>query len=161
MTILPRFLFVVQTIPIQLPDSFFALFRKACSTFIWQNKPPRAKYSRLTLPKSKGGIGLPDLQRYHWAVHLARIVDWNVHHRIKDWINLEQAVFSQHLRTLPWLLPQHISLAAKSHPFINPTLHFFSRTQKRISPTPWRGPLTPLRNNPDLTSQRCIGLSFL
>lgn len=29
----------------------------------------------LTLPKSKGGIGLLAIQRYYWACHLARVVE--------------------------------------------------------------------------------------
>lgn len=49
-----------------------SFFRKCCqsdlgnlrslvSTFLWQGKRPRVAYSRLMLPREKGGYGLPDI----------------------------------------------------------------------------------------------------
>lgn len=92
MTILPWFLHLLQTIPIQIPISFFNSFRQACSSFFWRNKPPRIKFDHLTLPKDKGGIALPDLRWYYWAIHLTRIVDWNIHQAVKDWVTLEHSI---------------------------------------------------------------------
>lgn len=59
MTILPRFLYVMQTISIRLPTLFFSSFRHACSAFIWRGKPPRIKYTRFNLPKIKGELRSP------------------------------------------------------------------------------------------------------
>lgn len=149
MTILPRFLYVMQTIPIRLPLSFFNTFRKACSSFIWRSKPPRIKFTRLNLPKNKGGIALPDLQKYHQAALLTRIVDWNIHQTVKDWVSLEQSLFSHQINYLPWIRPAHHSKNIKTHPLIGPTLEIFFNTYKKNNPVPWMSPLTPLRNNPD------------
>lgn len=60
MNILPRILYILQTVPINWPLAFFKSIRKACSTFIWGNMKPRISFDRLTIPKFKGGIGLPD-----------------------------------------------------------------------------------------------------
>lgn len=65
--ILPRVLYLLQTIPIKLPPIFFSAYQKACTDFIWGTKCPRLSYARLTIPKLKGGIGLPDLQKYYKA----------------------------------------------------------------------------------------------
>ena len=149
MTILPRFLYIMQTLPIKIPLSFFNTFRKACSSFIWRGRPPRIRFSRLNLPRNGGGIALPDLRKYHQAAILTRIVDWNLHRRVKDWVNLEQSQSPHDLKYLPWINPKYHSKSIKTHPIIGPTLEIFRYTFKSINPSPWLGPLTPLLNNPD------------
>ena len=149
MTILPRFLYAMQTIPIFLPSSFFSSYRKACTSFIWRGKSPRIKLSRLNLPKNKGGIALPDLKKYHQATLLTRIVDWNIHQAVKGWVKLERIQFPQDLHILPWIHPKYHSKAIKAHPMIGPTLKIFHSTFKQSNATPWLSPLTSLRNNPE------------
>ena len=116
MTILPRFLYIMQTIPIKIPIAFFTTFRRACSYFIWRGKRPRIKFSRLNLPKSGGGIALLDLRKYHQAALLTRIVDWNLHHKVKDWVNLEQIQSTHDLKYLPWINPKYHSKFVKNTP---------------------------------------------
>lgn len=57
MIILPHLLYLIQSVPIHLPPYLFASYQKACSSFIWKNSPPRIKYIRLTLHKTKGVLG--------------------------------------------------------------------------------------------------------
>lgn len=147
--ILPRFLCLLQTIPVQIPTSFFTSFRQACSSFIWRNKPPRIKFNRLTLPKNKSGIALPDLRRYYWATHLTRVVDWNIHHVVKDWVTLEHSITPHCLRSLPWIHPRCVSSQTKLHPLTGPTLAVAHTSTKTTNPTPWLSLLTQLRANPD------------
>lgn len=98
--ILPR-LYLIQAVPpILLPAGFFSTHQKACSAFLWRYSPPNIKYSRLTLPKSRGGIGLPDLHKYYIAHHLTRIADWNLHAFKKSWVSLEKAFSSGPLHLL-------------------------------------------------------------
>lgn len=47
------------------------------------NKPARVSLSCLTIPKYKGGIGIPDMQRFYWACHMTRIVDWQTQTQYK------------------------------------------------------------------------------
>lgn len=75
MNILPRILYVLQTILIKIPQAFFSSYRKACTVFIWNKLRSRLGYNRLTAPKIMGGIGLPDIRKYHQACCLNRIVD--------------------------------------------------------------------------------------
>lgn len=65
MTILPHILYKLQTLPIQLPPSFFTFFKAICIAFLWNNKSVWIGWSKLVLPKSSGGIGLPNLQCYY------------------------------------------------------------------------------------------------
>lgn len=38
MTIMPKFLYLLQTIPVSLPQTFFNAYRKSCMIFIWNDK---------------------------------------------------------------------------------------------------------------------------
>lgn len=83
MNILPRILYLLQTVPIKLPTKFFSTYQKAYTDLIWGTSRPRFSYFRLTVPKFKRGIGLPELRKYHQACHLARIIHGNIHAKVK------------------------------------------------------------------------------
>lgn len=149
MNILPRILYVLQTVPINLPPSFFKTYKKLCRNFIWAHKPPRFSWDRMTLPKPKGGLGLPDIHKYYTACHLTRVIDWHIHTRSKDWIALEDSCDSIPLSNTPWLNNKVIPRVYSNHPLIGPTLHSFKTTCQSLTLTPTPGPMTPLTNNPD------------
>lgn len=83
MSLLPRILYIMQTVP----QAFFSTYRKTCTQFVWRHKHPQMTFSRLILPKHKGGIGLPVLYGYY----------------IKDWVALERSQTSLPLGLLLWL----------------------------------------------------------
>lgn len=118
MVVLPRLLYLMQAIPIHLPPSFFSTYKKMCTAFLWKNKPPCIKYMQMTHPKPKGGIGLPDLYKYHLACHLTRIVDWQIHFLEKAWVIIERCFMHTSTLTLPWLLTRWWPQSLKEHPFI-------------------------------------------
>lgn len=93
--------------------------------FLWSGQTPRIGYQSLTLPKPKGGISLLYFQKYYWACHLYKIVDWNVHDRSKDWISLEQTFVSGHINSVPWVQACSIPMGLKTHPLIGATLWNF------------------------------------
>lgn len=149
MNVLPRLLYLFQAIPIKLPKSFFVTYKRICRAFIWSSKTPRLSWERLTLPKSQGGLNLPDIQKYHWACHLTRIVDWHLHGSNKDWIQLENAFSQIPVAHIPWLNPSSIPKDLKTHPLINATTLQFKNASSKLNFKPFRGPMTPLENNPD------------
>ena len=61
MTILPKFLYIFQSIPLA-PPSFFPRTRKLLSNFIWNNRKPRLRLSLLYLPYDRGGLQVPNLE---------------------------------------------------------------------------------------------------
>lgn len=61
---------------------------------VWSNKCLRMKLQLLILPKSTGGIALPDLFKYPTAGHLVRLIDWCRHFSYIQWISLEQSNLS-------------------------------------------------------------------
>uniref|UniRef100_A0A670ZPU2 Reverse transcriptase domain-containing protein n=1 Tax=Pseudonaja textilis TaxID=8673 RepID=A0A670ZPU2_PSETE len=78
MNILPKLLYLFQTIPIKLPKFFFDDINKVTLKFIWQGKKARISIKALQDAKSRGGLALPNWELYYWAANL-----W-----LKDWVNL-------------------------------------------------------------------------
>lgn len=62
MNILPRLLFLFQSLPIHVPQLIPKILEKCITTFIWQNKRPRIRLKILMANKAKGGLGLPNLK---------------------------------------------------------------------------------------------------
>lgn len=70
MTILPKYLYFFQSIPLAPPSSLFKSLRKLFSDFIWNNKRPRIRLSLLHLPYDRGGLNVPNLEWYYWAAQI-------------------------------------------------------------------------------------------
>lgn len=147
MNILPCILYNLRTIPIKLSLTFFQSYKQLSVKFLWKQKRPRITYDQLRKPKTKGGIGLPDLKKYFWACHSSRIVDWSLHNHCKDWVQLENSFSPFPLWSMPWLLLCHIPLALKEHPFINSMLYSFREVWQKIHLSSNSRPLSPLKLN--------------
>ena len=76
MNLLPRLLFLFQSLPIGVPVATLKMLDRLVSTFIWQKKRPRIRLKSLHLPKDKGGLGLPNLKSYYWAAQISATVAW-------------------------------------------------------------------------------------
>lgn len=70
MNILPRLLYVFQTLPVELTDTDFIEWDKFISRYIWQGLRPRIRFRTLQLPREKGGLALPCLKSYYQAAQL-------------------------------------------------------------------------------------------
>lgn len=149
MNILPRILYLFQTLPIHIPGSFFMTYKRLCRNFIWSSKAPKLSWERLTLPRSKGGIGLPDIYKYHWACLLTRVIDWHVHADTKDWVRLEESFAGIPISHLSWISQKAIPKDCTKHPFIHPTLLQFRMACNKHNIASSPGPLTPINQNPD------------
>uniref|UniRef100_A0A670ICM2 Reverse transcriptase domain-containing protein n=1 Tax=Podarcis muralis TaxID=64176 RepID=A0A670ICM2_PODMU len=80
MMILPKLLFLFQTIPIIKGTKIFKEWQRAISRYVWEGKKPRIKFKLLTDLKERGGFALPDMRLYYEAACLC----W-----IKEWVKLE------------------------------------------------------------------------
>lgn len=80
MKILPKILFLFQTVPILLKQGFFTELNRMVMKFIWDSKRARIKIKLLQDHKSRAGMGLPDWKTYYQACALV----W-----LKEWITLE------------------------------------------------------------------------
>lgn len=78
MNILPRFLYLFQSIPIFLPKSFFHSLSKLITSFIWAGKHPRISRSILEMSRFGGGLALPNFRCYYWAANIQKLLYWTM-----------------------------------------------------------------------------------
>lgn len=98
MNILPKFLYLFQSIPLFLPKSFFKSVNRMFSSFIWANKTPRISITSLQQGKLSGGLALPNLM--YWAANIQKYTYW-LNDPQATWCCLEaQSCFSSSLSAL-------------------------------------------------------------
>ena len=76
MNVLPRFLYLFQSLPLPIPQTKFKRWDRMISRFIWNGKKSRIKFTTLQLPKTKGGMALPNLREYFLAAQLRPVAYW-------------------------------------------------------------------------------------
>lgn len=76
MTILPKFLFLFQTLPVFIPKTYFKELDQLISSFIWNKTVPRIRKEFLQGHKNEGGLGLPNFINYYWAANIHKIQFW-------------------------------------------------------------------------------------
>uniref|UniRef100_A0A8C5MSB1 Reverse transcriptase domain-containing protein n=1 Tax=Leptobrachium leishanense TaxID=445787 RepID=A0A8C5MSB1_9ANUR len=148
MNILPRILYLMQTIPLPISNEIFQALRLCFLSFVWVGARPRLKFTTLCRPTTQGGLALPDIRLYYHATHLTRILDWMVVSPTKKWLDLEASLASSPLWVLPWLFPDHIPTTYRSIPTLICTINIWHKLRDRHSLSTFPAPLLPLSHNP-------------
>jgi len=123
MNVLPRFLYLFQSLPIFLTKFFFNSIDKLISNFIWNQKKARIRKCILQRPRLQGGMALPNFLYYYWAANIRALMYWksDINNDTPKWLILENA--SCGLTSLPALLCCELPLVKPiSHYTINPTV---------------------------------------
>lgn len=107
MNVMQRLLYLLQSLPIKLPQEFFRKIRAAFIRYVWQGKHSHLKRALLQRSKLRGGVELPDPALYCLAVHMTKVVDWYRHTSHKLWVSLEQESVTTPLAVLPWTRVHH------------------------------------------------------
>ncbi len=98
--ILPRLLYMFQSLPICVPDSQFREWDKMISCFIWNGKAPRVRFKTLQLPKYSGGMGSPRLKDYYLAAQIRPLLLWCNKDYIVKWKNVELSLLDRPIQSL-------------------------------------------------------------
>lgn len=92
MIVLPKFIYLFQSIPVLIKKSFFKKMDQIIIPFIWGNKPSRISKTHLQRPKCSGGLALPNFLFYYWACNISKIIHWLEDKPMmekEDWVRLE------------------------------------------------------------------------
>lgn len=76
MNVLPKLLYPLQMILILLPNKRIKELNGWLSSFIWNKRKPRLKFSKLQLPGFSWGLDLPNIRKYQLACQLKFIAEW-------------------------------------------------------------------------------------
>lgn len=90
MNILPRMLYLFQTLPVEISDKQFSEWDKLLSRYIWQGKKSRIRFQTLQLSKSKGGLALPCLKNYYISAQLRILICWCASDYKARWKEIEE-----------------------------------------------------------------------
>uniref|UniRef100_A0A3Q2X3Z7 Reverse transcriptase n=1 Tax=Haplochromis burtoni TaxID=8153 RepID=A0A3Q2X3Z7_HAPBU len=133
MNILPKFIYLFQCLPTNVPKSFFKELNKLITSFIWQKKNPRVKLSSLQAPYSRGGLNLPNFRNYYLASQYRSIWIWLHAERSEvRWVPIEQHELTNNL-----IILNTFCAWQESHSLLKINISFLRRT--------------PLWANPDLS----------
>lgn len=87
MSILPKFLYLFQCIPVFLTKTFFISLDRKFSSFIWNKKNARIHKAILQRPHQQRGLSLPNFQLYYWAANIEIISYWIGRNEARDSCN--------------------------------------------------------------------------
>lgn len=150
MSILLKLLYLMQALPIHIPSRFFKQVQSTFTDFVWAGKKPRLPNKLLVLPKSSGGLALPNIRAYYQAVHLGRLIDWRRHLETKKWTQLEQSHTIIPLGGTPWCY-QGLPVELKRHPLIGNTAQICAKLISKTAISSLNSPLYPVIGNPLFT----------
>ena len=151
MTVLPRFLYIFQMIPLFLTKAFFRELNTYISAFIWNKARPRARKALLELPRALGGLGLPNFMFYYWAANIKKVSYWNAVFENSCgpiWACMEMSSDPQVslISVLCSALPSGFPIRIHN-PVINSTFKIWRQFRKHFGFTQMCGHM-PLINNP-------------
>lgn len=76
MSILPRFMFLFQNLPILYNENIFKIWELEISKFIWAKKKARIKWKVTKDTKERSSLGTPNLGIYYYSCTLDLISCW-------------------------------------------------------------------------------------
>ncbi len=133
MNILPRLLFLFQSLPVLVPQSTFMLLETQISKFTWQNRRPRIRMKILLSTKKKGGLGVPNLKLYYWVAQLRVVVEWVVKDLETGWVSIEHnSLQGISLSALPFLSQVSHKKIKINNVWIKHTLKVWTSVQKQL-----------------------------
>lgn len=131
MNVLPRLLYLFQSLPVEIPIEQFMDWDKMISRFLWGGKKPRIRYKTLQLHKDGGGLGLPCLRDYFYAAQLRPLVCWCNPSYSARWKDIENNM--THQIPLAAVMADNKlmnGMMENNNPWINATLKTWQKTIK-------------------------------
>ena len=158
MNILPRLSFVISAIPLKFPQQWFKEIDKILSSFLWCDKKPRINHKKLSMPRNKGGLAVPDVYLYYLAYNVRFPLSWaykNKNQYIEgSWEWLEERTISECNKSISisslWYHPKYNDKIDNS--LIDFSCEIVKAVHKQMLIDGSSLPSCPIWNNPLLTA---------
>lgn len=95
MNILPKIMFLFQSLSIPLPNSIFKTLNKSISAFIWNHKVPRMSLEKLSWDYGMGGLRLHNFIFYYWAAQIRSLLHFFEQDSAPSWTKIKLHVFEE------------------------------------------------------------------
>jgi len=153
MSILPKFIYLFQCLPINVPKSFFKELNKILTPFIWQRKNPRVKLVSLQAPYSRGGLNLPNFRNYYLASQYRSIWIWlHAENSEVRWVPIEQyEMKSVALKDIPFIGTKKCLTALTNNSIILNTFAVWQESHSLLNTNISFLRRAPLWGNPNLS----------
>lgn len=97
MVILPKLLYLFQTLPIPVPSAELQKIQADMIRYIWNYKRHRIPRSVLLASRTDGGLSFPDITKYYQAAQLRALASWFTQRSYNKWTEIEKL----------WMAPVH------------------------------------------------------
>lgn len=151
MTILPKFLYFFQTLPLPLPATFFDNLNKLFSQFIWNNRKARLCLKLLYEPYERGGLQVPNLKWYYMAAQLTSASHY-FYNSPPAWVSIEQeSVPELSLHSYLYSSDEKRLKKHTKNPFLKNTILVWHAAHKHLGASPILSQFTPIWGNEQFT----------
>ena len=148
MNILPKLLYLFQSIPLQPPSNLFPKLKEITTNFIWNNKRPRLRLTLLYLPFERGGLQVPNFVWYYWAAQISAAMFWFSDNSTIPWVTIENATTSPLPLKLYLYSNTLKNLLKDTHnPFVKNTIRVWYKIQSYFKIEPDITGFTPIWGN--------------
>uniref|UniRef100_A0A8D0H8V9 Reverse transcriptase domain-containing protein n=1 Tax=Sphenodon punctatus TaxID=8508 RepID=A0A8D0H8V9_SPHPU len=135
MILIPKLLYTLIALPIQIPENFFTKVNRIINTIIWNKSKPRIRRSTMQTPKELGGLNLPNVKYYYWASAMRGVKLWYEEGRDPSWVTLEKQIIAPN--TFKNLLTEETPRnepvkKSRLHPFIGTALDIWRRCKYKL-----------------------------
>ena len=137
MNVIPKLLYLFQNIPLPPPSSLFTKLKKMFTTFIWNGKRPRVRLSLLYLPYDRGGLKMPNIQWYYWAVNLRSIMYYFTSESTPAWLEIEKSSVTPKLPLNLYMHSADLKTLRKqtNNPFVLNSIRIWYEVRKYLGQT--------------------------